>query len=119
MATTKKAAGKKPAKAQPAKKPRKGGQAGIFDREVKDTTLAAHCRDYFESADNRPANVKAKNRDAKKAIDLALATMTPHLADGEVVRVGEYMLTNTNRSGGGFEVKAWGPKPSARIRRAS
>lgn len=110
---------KKTATKRPAKKPRKGGQAGIFDREVNDKSLAELCAAYFEARDPRPAATRKKERDAKSAIDNILTRMKPPLKDGEVVRVGVYMLTNTNRSGGGFTVDSWGPKPSARIRRAS
>jgi hypothetical protein len=119
MATKPKATkGKSATKAKASTKPRKGGQSGIFDRTSTDKTLAAHCRDYFESVDPRPSATRKKNRDAKAAIDAALGTMKPALRDREVVRVGEYMITNTLRSGGGFTVKTWGPKPTAGIRRA-
>lgn len=116
--TTKRPPAKKPAKSKPTTKPRKGGQSSIFDRESTDKILEAHCRDYFDSVDPRPAATRKKNREAKAAINAALGAMKPALKDRDVVRVGEYMITNTQRSGGGFEVASWGPKPTAAIRKA-
>lgn len=98
-------------------KPAKDGQTAIFDKEIKDATLEALCRDYFANADPRTKAQRKEHARAKAGVAAAIEGMKG-LKDGDVVRVGEYLIPIVARAGGGFEVPEWSKKMAREIRRA-
>lgn len=98
--------------------PAKNGQSSIFDKEIKDEALEKLCADFMETRDPRSKTQRRTNKTAKDGINAAIASMKD-VKDGEVVRVGDFLIPVTNRAGGGFEVKTWSKKMAKGVRSAS
>lgn len=75
-------------------------QAQLFDRTIENPELEEAIEKMLELGE--AAKEYAAARKPVKAI-----TETLNLKDGERVRIGRYVITGRERSGGGFDVKSW------------
>jgi len=112
------ATSKKPASngAKPTTKAKRG-QSSIFDKEINDTALEAMLEAMGDNADPRSSEQRSKYVVAKNGVNAAIANMKG-VKDGDVIRVGRFLIPIVHRAGGGFKVGTWEKRIAGKIQAA-